>query len=189
MSTAKVDPRSVRTRQLISEAFDQLMSLKDFDHISVKDITSLATINRATFYSHFVDKYELADVMLTEKIHDTMNEHFNCYQELDEDMIIKMFQSISQIHKNLYSNCRRGYDTFGQMVEEKVKETVTLIVSHLLKTDNRLEASMFSWALYGAYVEWELTSKESLEDFAKIAATALLQIIEASLNEEIKIVS
>lgn len=188
MNSAKIDPRAIRTRRLITDAFDQLMSFKDFDHISVKDITSLATINRATFYSHFVDKYELADVMLTEKIQDIMNEHFNCFEKLDEKMIIKMFQSISQIHKNLFTNCRRGYDTFGQMIEEKVKETVTLIVSHLLKTDNRLEASMFSWALYGAFVEWELTSKETLEDFAKTAASALLQIIETSSNEKIKVV-
>ncbi len=177
MSTHKMDPRTARTRQLIIGAFNQLLATKNFDQISVKDITSLATINRATFYSHFMDKYELVDVVLTERIEDTMKEHFNCYQELNEEMIVKMFQSISQIHKNLFTHCRRGYDTFVQIIEEKVKETITSIVAYFLQTDNRLQASMFSWALYGAFIEWELTSEDTVEIFAKKASKTLLQIV------------
>ena len=177
MNTQIVDPRATRTRELITSAFGQLITTKNFDQITVKDITNLATINRATFYRHFLDKYELVDVMLSEKIEEIMNMHFNCLEELNEHVIVKMFQSISQIQKCLYTNCRLDYDPFAQMIEEKIKENLSVIVDRSVQTDHHLKATMFSWALYGAFVEWKLTSKETIEEFAKRASKSLLQII------------
>lgn len=177
MNMQIVDPRATRTRQLITSAFDQLIATKNFDQITVKDITNLATINRATFYRHFLDKYELVDVMLSEKIEEIMKFHVNCLEELNENMIVKMFQSLSQIQKCLYKNRRLDYDTFAQMVEGKIKEKLAIIVNHTVKTANHLKATMFSWALYGAFVEWKIASKETIEEFAKRASISLLQII------------
>lgn len=53
------DPRIIRTRNLIIDAFTELISEKDLDNIYVKDITNRANINRATFYRHFSNKEEL----------------------------------------------------------------------------------------------------------------------------------
>ena len=53
------DPRVKRTRKLILDAFQSLLMEKGFHAISVQDIADRATVNRATFYAHFVDKYEL----------------------------------------------------------------------------------------------------------------------------------
>ena len=178
MNKQTTDPRAIRTRKLIIDAFNQLIATKNFDQISVKDITEIATINRATFYTHFVDKYELLDVVLTERIKEIMKEQFNCNQELNEETVVQMFQSIVKIHESMHTHCRRGYNTFTQMIEEKVKEQLTLIVTGILQTENRLEPVMFSWALYGSFIEWERTSQMPAEQFAKKAATSLLQIID-----------
>lgn len=48
-----VDPRFLRTRKLIMEAFMELVIEKEFKSITIKDITQRATVNRATFYYHF----------------------------------------------------------------------------------------------------------------------------------------
>jgi AcrR family transcriptional regulator len=53
------DPRIRRTRLLIQDAFVRLLKAKNFDKISVQDISEEATINRATFYLHYTDKYAL----------------------------------------------------------------------------------------------------------------------------------
>lgn len=177
MNTQIVDPRATRTRQLITSAFDELIATKNFDQITVKDITNLATINRATFYRHFLDKYELVDIMLSEKIDKVMEININCLEELNEKMIVKMFQSLSQIQKCLHTKCRLNHETFAQMVEEKIKEKLSVIVIHVVQTANHLKATMFSWALYGAFVEWKIESKETIEEFAKGASKSLLQII------------
>ena len=57
----KLDPRVKRTRNLILSSFESLLAEKGFESISVQDVTDKAEINRATFYAHFTDKYDLLD--------------------------------------------------------------------------------------------------------------------------------
>jgi len=59
-----LDKRVLRTRMALRTAFNTLMQQKPFEQITVLDITEEAMINRATFYSHFADKYELLDYMV-----------------------------------------------------------------------------------------------------------------------------
>lgn len=66
----KLDPRIKRTLHLISDALISLMEENGFDHITVRDITSRAEINRATFYLHYQDKYDLLDKIVDEMIHE-----------------------------------------------------------------------------------------------------------------------
>src|SRR5579859_4565409 len=55
----EADPRVKRTRKLLQDALMALLAEKSFDAITVQDIAERSTINRATFYTHFVDKYGL----------------------------------------------------------------------------------------------------------------------------------
>lgn len=60
------DPRVIRTRQLILDAFLNQLNLKNFNSITIQNITEQATINRATFYAHFQDKYALLESLLSD---------------------------------------------------------------------------------------------------------------------------
>ena len=62
----KLDPRVKRTRSLILRAFEELLAEKNFESISVQDVTDGAQINRATFYAHFQDKYALLDYAISQ---------------------------------------------------------------------------------------------------------------------------
>ena len=64
--TKKIDPRVIRTKNLIMEAVIELTAKKDFKDITIKDITDTATINHATFYNHFYDKYDLLEKVIRE---------------------------------------------------------------------------------------------------------------------------
>ena len=59
----KLDPRIRRTRGLLQDALRNLLEQKEFDKISVQDITEAATLNRATFYAHYADKFALLGEM------------------------------------------------------------------------------------------------------------------------------
>ena len=50
------DPRSERTRGLITSAFVELLGRRGYDRIRVSDITRKAHVGRATFYAHFASK-------------------------------------------------------------------------------------------------------------------------------------
>src|ERR1700742_405966 len=58
------DPRTRRTRQQLQEALDKLLRQKEFDKISVQDVTDAAGVNRATFYAHYPDKFSLLECMV-----------------------------------------------------------------------------------------------------------------------------
>ena len=55
------DPRQKRTRKLLQDALWTLLQEKPFEEILVQDITDVATLNRATFYDHYTDKFALFD--------------------------------------------------------------------------------------------------------------------------------
>jgi AcrR family transcriptional regulator len=60
----KIDPRVRRTRQMLFQAFQDLLVEKAFDQISVQDLADRSTLNRATFYDHFTDKFDLLEAMI-----------------------------------------------------------------------------------------------------------------------------
>lgn len=53
------DLRVRRTRKLLQKALLEATAEKGFAHVTVRDIVERAMVNRATFYRHYQDKYDL----------------------------------------------------------------------------------------------------------------------------------
>ena len=66
----KTDLRVLRTRKLLWESLVDLVEKRDFDSITISEITSHAMVNRATFYSHYEDKTDLLERGTAEVIKD-----------------------------------------------------------------------------------------------------------------------
>ena len=54
---SKTDARVRYTRRVIKESFLALLHEKPINKITVKEVCEAAEINRATFYSHYTNKY------------------------------------------------------------------------------------------------------------------------------------
>ena len=52
------DLRYVRTNQMLCNAFIELLQKKEFEDITIDELCKKAFIRRATFYTHFLDKYD-----------------------------------------------------------------------------------------------------------------------------------
>lgn len=74
------DPRIRRTRKLLQGALGTLMQTKSFDEISVQDITEIATVNRATFYDHYTDKFALLEALVAGGFHEFLDERHLRYE-------------------------------------------------------------------------------------------------------------
>src|SRR5271169_1966247 len=74
MPEKTVDPRILRTRKLLQQALVNLMKEKEFDSISVQDIAESATINRATFYDHYPDKFALLECTVGSRFNDLLSQ-------------------------------------------------------------------------------------------------------------------
>lgn len=63
-----MDLRIERTRKSIINAFIELRGQKPIEKITVKELADLAFINKATFYSHYKDIYDLSEQLEDESI-------------------------------------------------------------------------------------------------------------------------
>ncbi|WP_409340462.1 TetR/AcrR family transcriptional regulator [Paenibacillus sp. MBLB4367] len=184
MTQSKTDPRILRTRKLIMDSFIELSGKKEFKEITVKDITTEAMVNRATFYYHFEDIYDLLDKVLSEVLLINLNAIDFEKSELNEESITDIFVAITDFQRALSSRCHRGYDeTIARIIREQLEIIFygMLRKQHTTKENESLKitAVILSWGVYGASVEWRRNSKElSPEAFIKSAISFLMSGIE-----------
>lgn len=72
------DRRVQRSRQALRDALLELIKEKDYDSISVEEITQQANIGRATFYLHYKDKEDL----LVDEFNERVNERAQIIAEI-----------------------------------------------------------------------------------------------------------
>jgi AcrR family transcriptional regulator len=183
MDQAKLDPRILRTRKLIMESFIELSGKKEFKDITIKDITTEAMVNRATFYYHFQDKYDLLEKALSEVLLIGLNGDIFEKEEPVEESLVTIFIAITNFQKSLSTRCHRGYeDTIARIIREQLEIIFykMLLKRHAKKEDPALNiaAVMLSWGIYGASVEWRNNSKLPPEEFIRAAIPYLKEGID-----------
>lgn len=154
-SMEKQDPRIQRTRQYIIDAFLTLAKRKNFEEISITDITEEAKINRSTFYYHFLDKYDLIDAIQKDIISNKLFMDIEEQETINEKTIILALQDIIQSQTSLSLHCQRAYDAFKPKIESEIKTHLTQALQHLLikqygeHPDHYVKATFWSWGIYG----------------------------------------
>ena len=73
----KQDLRVQKTYAALFQAFQELLTEKDFESITVTELCDRAMIRTATFYKHFADKYAFFAFLI--------NEGLNRYREMLTD--------------------------------------------------------------------------------------------------------
>lgn len=168
------DPRVLRTRQLIREAFRDLLQKKGFDAITIKDIAQRATVNRATFYAHYEDKYalleEITEQAFREMIPDQVMNALEFTGEICDQLILLTHNYIV----DFYQICRMDSKSIATLVDEKVKKMLQqTIESIFLKGDNhnmadrhhiKIISAMTGSAIYGAAHRWLIVGEKDRTD-------------------------
>ncbi|MEH7381443.1 TetR/AcrR family transcriptional regulator [Bacillus sp. JJ1533] len=159
MSEEKTDPRVLRTRKLIMDSFIELSSKKEFKDITIKDITTEAMINRATFYYHFEDIFDLLEKVLSEVLLINLNSESYKESELNEETFTGLFKAITNFQLSLSNRCHRGYeDTIARIIRDQLEVIFYKMLKkhHPSEEENSLKvtAIMLSWGMYGASAEW-----------------------------------
>ncbi len=164
----KLDPRVVRTRQMLRDALVSLIAEKGFDALTVQDIADRATLNRATFYLHYKDKQDL----LTQSLHDAIDEllaDIGLAQDESGQMsfeaavrpIVAVFQHVAQ-HASFYRIMMgaEGVPSFIASVRDYMSD-ITLQWLRSLQPNTQqstvpleIVASSLSWSMLGVILWW-----------------------------------
>lgn len=81
----KEDLRVVKTHKALINAMFSLLCRRNFNDITINDLCSEALVSRATFYTHFNDKYDLFKYFLRELRKNIVKDVFN-YEDLERDI-------------------------------------------------------------------------------------------------------
>ncbi len=66
----KIDPRVVKTRKKLRQAFLDLLKNRRLNEMNIKDLTNQAGVTRGTFYLHYRDKDTFVETIMEEIIED-----------------------------------------------------------------------------------------------------------------------
>ncbi len=163
----KLDPRVVRTRQMLRDALVSLIAEKGFDALTVQDIAERATLNRATFYLHYQDKHELLISSLRDAIDELMadigslDEASQLALEGPQRPIKRVFAHVAQ-HAPFYRVMMgaAGVPAFIAGVRDYIAEITLQWLSALQPTPEKsavpleIVANSLSWSLLGVLIWW-----------------------------------
>ena len=89
----KMDARVRYTQRVVKEAFLDFLKEKPVNKITVKEICEKAQINRATFYSHYADAFDLLSSIEEEAILE-LEERIREAAREDKDILEAVIQGI-----------------------------------------------------------------------------------------------
>ncbi len=172
----RVDPRVKRTRELIVRAFNELVAEKGHTGLTVQEIAERATINRATFYAHFTDQYELFDYVISEAFREELRRRLPDSPGPSEENLKALVLAACDYLAGLNTACSRTDRQFRPLIEARVQgELYELLLGWIEApppTGSRsanagIMASVVSWAIFGAGLRWSRGGEvHSAEEFA-----------------------
>lgn len=186
------DPRQKRTRRLLQDALRKLLQEKSFEEILVQDITDTATVNRATFYDHYSDKFTLFEAMVAGDFHERLKERNICFDgtcpTAVEAIVLAVCDYLKEIHRNKKQCASQA--SFGPLLDSAVTRAIRMVVIEGLAkratrngVSHNVLAATVSSAVYGATREWFYSRKRlGLEGFVSFIASVVGSMLKAGVR-------
>jgi AcrR family transcriptional regulator len=180
----RVDRRMQRTRQVIQQAFREVVQEKGFTATSIREITERADINRGTFYLHFADKYTLAAAVVRDVFHQELMRSLPAAPGWDRSCLSVLIQAVLACLEGKYRHQPRPLYALAEvapLVEQAMQAELYAVLLTWLQAGQGAErhwsiprerlARIASWAIFGTALEW---SQEPMT----VSADAMARTIE-----------
>ena len=173
-----MDPRIQRTKNSIINAFIQLRSKKPLEKISIRELSQLAGINKATFYLHYHDIYDLSQMLESEIIGSVLGstrhpEYFVSKPGLFVRELHCALVSQGGLLKTLFSGDRSFI--LAERLEQGIVEYLRQYYPQALETPKN--KALFTYMVYGSYYAYVLHRNQPetqvLDAISEISETLL----------------
>jgi AcrR family transcriptional regulator len=167
--TTRTDPRILRTRQLLRDAFIELLEEMEIEKISVNRLAERATINRVTFYLHYKDIPDMLDKMaddMIDDIHRVLDQSTvksESPELISSTLLIKLLEHIaahSKFYKVILASHRTTIftDRLLKLLTKLISDGIEIRGNSSFVTKNNIQKDIAVWyssaALIGTIVSW-----------------------------------
>ena len=185
----KSNSQCIRTSKAITNALISLLKEKPFEKITVQDILDRTPVTRATFYSHFHDKYEIIENLHTYffSICEDVRNELNDASPAQAQSIIK--KSV-EVHKDLVETLlkvRTEHMDLREFLASDLKKQYLLNPPPKEVSINpNTEARIYSQARLEAYLSFlsDDRSDYSLEYMNSIYLSVALKLLKLSDDQD-----
>jgi AcrR family transcriptional regulator len=183
------DRRARRSRRLLQEAFQQLLTEKGFDAISVQDIAERADVNRGTFYAHFTDKYALLEDVVGEAFREALLRRVSIDAPFTTANLEQVAIGVLDYLGEVVGHCRISDRAIAPLVETSMRQELHKRLHAWIETTpgcaethvpSEVAAAVMSWAVFGAGLEW---AQGPRADSAESRARHILMVLSAGLEQ------
>jgi AcrR family transcriptional regulator len=178
------DPRIRRSRRMLHDALAALLATKEFDKISIQEIAEASTLNRATFYDHYPDKFALLECMVGSRFAELMA--IRNVQVTDCAGALRAL-ALGVCDYLAEAPAKGGKSHEGSMQAAIVGVIRTMLLEGLREQDfggdvtPDIVASTVAWAIYGAANAWMHTPERcSAEQIADVIDTLISPVFSAA---------
>ncbi|MGH2387035.1 MAG: TetR/AcrR family transcriptional regulator [Chloroflexota bacterium] len=178
------DPRVKRTRQLLQQTLLDLMQEKSFAAITVQDLAERSTLNRATFYAHFEDKYDLMDSIMRDGVEQALAGTVPDTAPLTAETLRTLCQALFTYLAGIQDHCKPRDRQLEPMLEAAAQDVLHAFILRWLRrapTANlpagacvETVASVVSWGIFGAAGQWGRGARTEPVDQAAARVANLL---------------
>ncbi|MCU0499495.1 MAG: TetR/AcrR family transcriptional regulator C-terminal domain-containing protein [Anaerolineae bacterium] len=169
-----VDPRVIRTRQMLRTALFTLLETKHFEVITVLAITEQAGLNAATFYLHYDDKWDLLNSIVAEigmivQAHQPLVFRLDNGQKgISPTIDLRLFEHIEQ-YRDFYRLMlgKNGIPAVRYALERQFQQVVRSVIAQLPEVldGHDIPAQLIEHYYAGAYlgaIQWWLAQNEAI---------------------------
>jgi AcrR family transcriptional regulator len=184
-SSPPTDLRVRRTRKLLSDALVALLAEQPFESITVRQICERAMVHRATFYTHFTDKYELLRSVLNDVQTDLLEIQASKEWDAESGHLLLQFIDYVVARRSLFTLLLVEKDAdsltalmrrqFAAMTEAQVKEFQVSGVHYSVPPP--VMAQFFAGAVLGVIAWW-------LENDQPVSPEQLTQYLDHLLSKQ-----
>ena len=169
------DLRFIRTNQMLCSSFTELLDRKKFEDITVNEICEKALIRRATFYTHFLDKYDFFAYFVRQNRDNFISRLTETNEEKNlMDFSVHMFQQMVHYlseHMTMVQNILSS-NAFSILLDILAEEIQISFLEELHRTDSvklrkdivpQVAAAYYSGGIIQILRYW-VTSRETLSE-------------------------
>ena len=182
---------SLTTKRILARSLKELCQHRNFEKISINDLTRNCNLNRQTFYYHFQDKYDLLQWLYYDELFKDIENivTFNNWDQCLLKVLKKIYREKDFYINTINTNWKYFYQDFYDLSQRCFYDAITkLDTNNSISNQEKLFFSEFyTYGISGIILQWIKTNMKTppeklAHDLKKIATQSEIFAVELLHN-------